>query len=473
MGNFLAPTSLLLTIPLSIFLFAKFPTRQAALLLLFGSMLFLPVGVNFDPPLVPPLDKDSIPALCALVGVFVTAPERVRAARLGRGIDVLGIISILGVFGTFWTNRDPLQYGPLSLPGLAFGDWISDSAGLFFVRLAPFLLGRLLMRSAEDARALMRALTIGGVIYIPFILIELRMSPQFQNWVYGFLASQFLQSIREGGGYRPIVFMGHGLALALFMWASVFGAWTLVRTKETVLGRPAKSFALAVTVTITLLKSLGALIYAIVTVPLSWWSSPKAQMRIARVLALIVVLYPLLRATGVFPVQQISDYAARYSQDRAGSLQFRFDNEDKLLAKALERPVFGWGGWGRGRVFNEEGRDTSVTDGLWVIFMGAGGAVLFVCQFGLMLVPIFMASKRLGQLSPSDQSMLAGASILSIIHSVDLLPNSGYANMPMFLAGTVAGLAQGMKPAGARAAIPASPRAIGYSGAPPMAARVR
>ena len=53
-------------------------------------------------------------------------------------------------------------------------------------------------------------------------------------------------------------------------------------------------------------------------------------------------------------------------EDRAGSLEFRLDNEDMLIARAMQRPLFGWGGWGRARVHDEDGKDISVTDGLWI-----------------------------------------------------------------------------------------------------------
>ena len=37
---------------------------------------------------------------------------------------------------------------------------------------------------------------------------------------------------------------------------------------------------------------------------------------------------------------------------------------------ALDRPVFGWGGWGRSRLHDDQGRDVSVTDGLCIISAG-------------------------------------------------------------------------------------------------------
>ena len=50
--------------------------------------------------------------------------------------------------------------------------------------------------------------------------------------------------------------------------------------------------------------------------------------------------------------------------DRAGSVQFRLDNENMLAKKAMQQPLFGWGGWNRARVFDESGNDLTVTDGV-------------------------------------------------------------------------------------------------------------
>ena len=40
------------------------------------------------------------------------------------------------------------------------------------------------------------------------------------------------------------------------------------------------------------------------------------------------------------------------NEERAHSLEYRLENEDLLIAKALQRPIFGWGGWGRNCVYD-------------------------------------------------------------------------------------------------------------------------
>ena len=89
--------------------------------------------------------------------------------------------------------------------------------------------------------------------------------------------------------------------------------------------------------------------------------------------------------------------AAMIDTDRATSLKTRFDNEDLLLQRASQRFLFGWGRWGRARVYDEEsGKDMSITDGRWIITIGQFGLFGFVAEFGLLILPVFRAASALG-----------------------------------------------------------------------------
>ena len=60
---------------------------------------------------------------------------------------------------------------------------------------------------------------------MPLCLYEIRMSPQLHYLVYGFYPSFFGMSVRFGG-YRPTVFLQHGLAVGMWMTsASLVGVW--------------------------------------------------------------------------------------------------------------------------------------------------------------------------------------------------------------------------------------------------------
>ena len=58
---------------------------------------------------------------------------------------------------------------------------------------------------------------------------EVRMSPQLHSSMYGFRPFRFDQAYRWGG-YRPSVFMQHGIALGLFMASCTLVAFWLWRS---------------------------------------------------------------------------------------------------------------------------------------------------------------------------------------------------------------------------------------------------
>jgi hypothetical protein len=435
--------ALLLVVPATIWAFASLSPQRAVLALLFGSVLFLPELANFDAPLIPPLDKRSIPALCMLVAVFFTARRELQAAKIGRGIDWLMIAVLIGIIGTTLGNPDLLAYGKARIVGYELRDIPSESVRAVLGTLAPFLLGRVLFRNSQNAEDVLRGLVLAGLVYSPFVLLEIRLSPQLHGWVYGYSQHSFAQTVRSGG-WRPMVFMAHGLALALFVCATSLAAWTMSRSRLTLFGWPARYFAIWLSALLVLVNSLGALVYAVVATPLLWLVKPRTQLLIAAALAVATALYPVARATKSFPTQELVDFSATISQERASSLKFRFDNEDVLLEKALERPWFGWGGNARYRVFNEVGMDVSVTDGAWIIILGAYGIVGFAARFALLLLPIIMALRRIGQVSPERQPLLSGLALIATIYSIDLLPNGFFNELPLFMSGVVAGLAQGM-----------------------------
>jgi hypothetical protein len=437
-----AQLALLLTPLFALWAFAKYKPSKAILIVMFGCVLFLPEKTSFQVPAAPPLDKQSIPLLCMLVGVLVTGRREIVAARPGRGIDLCIVGMLAGCVGTMLTNPESLRYGPTLLPGLTRSDLISDWVYTLLHVATPFLLGRLFFRDAADARALLSALVIAALVYTPFILIELRLSPQFHYWVYGFGQQTFVES-KRGGGWRPVVFMRHGLALALFISAAALAAWALAKQRYRITRLPPGIIAAWLSALLAMMNSMGAFIYGAIAVPIAWLTKPKSQLRFALVVAILIALYPTLRITGVFPAQDLVDLSARHSQERAWSLAVRFANEDAFLHRALLKPLFGWGGWARGHVWNQEGKDDSILDGGWLAMLQRGFVELSL-DACLLLLPVVMAFRKVDRVAKVDQPLLAGAAMVSVFYSLDLLPNGIFNRLPMFLAGALAGLAQGM-----------------------------
>ena len=102
-----------------------------------------------------------------------------------------------------------------------------------------------------------------------------------------------------------------------------------------------------------------------------------------------------LRATGTWDGQNLIDAAKKVtgSEERVGSLSFRLYNENLLVEKARLRLVFGWAGYQRSFVTDEQGRFISVPDGMWILTLGKNGL------FGLLA---FCSQRAARSLSVSD-----------------------------------------------------------------------
>src|SRR6185295_4635995 len=241
---------------------------------------------------------------------------------------------------------------------------------------------------------LMKAFVVGGLVYLPLVVFELRASPQLHAWVYGYHQHSWLQVLRDGA-YRPMVFMHHGPALALFLATTSLLGFGLAKARDKLRGFSVFPCAVALSVVLALSHSLGALVFLVALVPLVWLTSPRMQLRVAVLLAALVMFYPMLRAYDWFPTKGILEIARSISEDRAGSLAFRFDNEDIALRRALTRPVFGWGGFERIFVFDEESGDSiSTLDGAWLITYCSTGVLGFIARFGLLTWPVWLAFRR-------------------------------------------------------------------------------
>jgi hypothetical protein len=121
-------------------------------------------------------------------------------------------------------------------------------------------------------------------------------------------------------------------------------------------------------------------------------------------------------------------------------------NEDVLLRKAVERPWFGWGWWGRKRVFDAQGTDLTVTDGEWIIHLGQGGILKFLISFGLLLYPVWRVNKLLRTHPQRPQAeVLTTAALLLAVLGVDLIPNATSNGFGYVLAGSLSATCAGLQ----------------------------
>jgi hypothetical protein len=461
-------------------LFARLSPAKALVWSVVAGYLLLPEQVSYNVTALPSLSKQSVIVASALLFALLFDRERSAAGTqriwIPRSAAVRTLILLLLALPLITTlvNGDATRIGERIIPGLRLYD-----AGAFFYgqmwKLLPLLLAWRYLGDRTGHRIVLRALAAAAVAYSGPIIVELVMSPQMNRWVYGFYQFSFVQVYR-GGGYRPVVFLEHGLWTALFVAMGLIGAAALWR----IASGQARLLWAGVTAWLGLVlvasNSLGALIIGALFAPVSRAAGASAQFVTAAAVAAVILTYPMLRSLDFVPTGPILAAAARIDPGRAGSLGYRFDNEDILLARANQRPLFGWGGWGRARVYDENsGRDLSVTDGRWVIIFGFYGWAGYIAEYGLLTAPLFLALRRRRYLRNSPET--AGLCLVLAANLVDTIPNATVTPVTWLAAGAILGLverstselAQGAEPGRAAADPARRPRmrpAIGALGDP-------
>jgi hypothetical protein len=422
------------------------PLPEAISIVILGGLLFLPSNFALKIAMVPAFDKNSVPNFCALVGCILVAKRR-KVARSRFGIiEILLIMYLIGPVITSIANNDSLIFGDRIVPGVGYYDGISAFLSQLII-FVPFLVGRRFFQKESENEAILRVLVIAGFIYSFLMLFEIRMSPQLSNWIYGFFPSNMNTEVRYGG-FRPVVFMKNGLAAAFFMTTTFLASLVFWRAKMPILPLPLPAGISAYFgIVIILCKSAGALVYAVTAGLAIRWLTPKVQLGLAVLLVSIGLVYPVLRAFNSFPNELLIEVANSFSEERADSLKTRFDQERLLIERASQRMVFGWGRYGRNRIYEDDtGKDVSITDGAWIQTLGQFGMVGFLAQFGLLSLPVFRAfTVRRSVRSGPNALFLAALALIVALNLIEQLPNSSISSWNWLLAGALLGRTEYLK----------------------------
>ena len=446
------PTFALLIWPLvAIAAFRVASVPVAILVTVIGGYLFLPPGFGFDFPVLPSYDKVNMPALVALVlAAMALSARRPPAVRPGwLPTDWVGRVLIMLLFvsaiATPLTNMDS-PVGPTG-PLRPLGAYDAGAGVLrVLMWLLPFFVARKFLSGPGDARVILVGFAVFGLIYSLLALYEVRMSPQLNRMVYGYFPHSWVQHLR-GGGFRPLVFLNHGLWLGIFFCMATLAAFGCWRSDSS---RTRARWLIAgvwLVMTLVLARSLGALMIFAVLLPLVLFARPKMQLLVAAVVGVMIVTYPALRGGGLVPIEAVSTFAERINPDRAASFRFRLQSEDLILARANEIPLFGWGIFGRSVVQDEFGGNISVNDGYWTIAIGQGGWARYATEFGLLAGAIVLLAwrTRKSQVDPAT----AALALVMTANLVDLIPNATLTPMTWLLAGALWGRLEAIREADA------------------------
>ncbi|MEG4074117.1 O-antigen ligase domain-containing protein [Microcoleus sp. Pol14C2] len=374
----LIPLAMFGFIPVVFYLFVRFPAQRAVIISFVAAWLFLPQA-SYPIPSLPPYTKISAACYGILLGTLIYDTARLTSFKPG-WLDVPMVIYCLcPIFSQVSNGGSP----------------ISPTINQIVTWGLPYFLGRLYVGNLDGLRQLAIGIFAGGLAYIPFTLVEGVRGPILHQMIYGVNAFDDWGQARRLGGWRPVVFMQHGLMVGLWMMtAALIAVWLWqTGTLKKFMGRNIKTLAIILTIAFFLCRSTGA--YSLFVMALLVLYSAKFFRTSLPLLFIIgyIVFYLYVAASGQFSSKDVIGFINQvFGEERAASLKFRFDNEEILGEKARQRFMFGWGDSGGNRVYNEYGDDVSVTDSLWIIAFGVNGAVGLVSLFSSLLLPVIVFS---------------------------------------------------------------------------------
>ena len=296
---------------------------------------------------------------------------------------------------------------------------------------------------------MVKAFIVSGLVYVPFVLIEMRLSPQLHRWVYGYHQHLFEQTARFGF-WRPMVFMQHGLMVAFWMASIAIMSFWMWRTgsvkalshKWLPFEIPFSWITVLFAVITAFMVSVNAWVafaVGVLTLLASTWLRTRWLLA---ALILAVPLYALLQSLSVWPTELSVDFVTGLlGQERAQSLEFRYFNEEYLTDHALEQPIFGWAGWGRQHVeINDYGLRT-VADSLWVTFLGKFGTIGLVSLMLTILLPaiVFVVRYPTWLWIHPTLAPAAALSVTLVLYMLDGLLNAMINPLFMLTAGAILG----------------------------------
>lgn len=415
-------------IPVVLYFFSRFPPQRAVIVSFIVAWLFLPL-VSFPIPPFPPYTKMAATCYGVLLATFIFDTERFSSFKPG-WLDLPMLIWCLC---------------PIASQITTGGSPISPTFNQIVTWGVPYLLGRIYLNNLEGLRQLAMGIFSGCLVYIPFCLLENVKGPILHPMFYGFQVFLDWNQARRYGGWRPVVFMSHGLMVGVWMMTgALIGIW-LWRTGvlKKLWGIPVNVLAIALTISFVLCLSTGAYVLLLLGIAILFTAK---QIRTALPLLLLIVgmsFYLYQGVTGTVSSEQITTSLSQvFEPDRISSLVFRLENEELLGQRARQRIMFGWGDSGTNRI-SIDGQKELVTDSLWILTFGVNGLVGLISLMASMLLPVVSFCLLRYPASTWSHRKVAPAAVLAIalvLYMLDCILNAMVNPVFALISGGIAGL---------------------------------
>jgi hypothetical protein len=417
-----------------IVLFLSMHPRRAVIVGVLGAWMFLPMA-SYRLPGLPDITKMSTTCAGIVLGAMLVDMRPFMRLRWS-WVDMFMMVWLLV----------PLASSTSAGYGLYEG--ISGAIDQTIWWGLPYLAGRLYFGNVDGLRELAVGIFIGGLLYTPLVLFEVRMSPQLHRWVYGFYQHEFYQSWR-GDGWRPTVFMQHGLAVAMFMsTAAVCGLWLWwVGRLRVMRGMPVWILAFGLVCVSAACRSSYALILMILGIAVLVTSRYLRTRALLAAIILIAPAYIVARTVGGWDAGLLQTVSSAMGDGRQGSLGTRLHSEDICW-----HWLHGHEALGRGRFDGIQATvptgDKFIPDGMWIIALAKNGLIGTAAMFGVLLLPFarLLSKFRTKELFSAE---FAGALVMGTVlalYALDCLLNAMLNPIYLLAAGGLSGFMRPLAP---------------------------
>ena len=395
--------------PVAVALRAVLNPRTGTVLVAMLGWMFLPQA-GFKIPGVPltATNKMGVMALSMLLAAAVY--DQAKFARFR--------FSLIDLAAVGWLVA-PLVTG--AMVGAAWEEAVGFTLQHATVWVVPYFVGRIVLSESGSLRSVLWVVVVCAAAYAPLCWIEMRFSPQLHNWAYGFQQQAFVQA-RRGDGFRPMVFMQHGLAVALFMSMGTVAAFALWMSETKRARLHAGLAAVVLGATLVGCKSFGAMALGAGGIGVLLACRALNATWPLALLALVPMVYVVARTAGGWSGEELVSLVSMLS-DRDESLGVRLRSEASVWEALGPNRLFGVL---RFSLFKDIDEGTSVfADGLWLIALNRTGIVGLCVLFGLMVLPSLAALRRVAGQGGQwvERVPVVGAVYLAIMMSFDNLAN--------------------------------------------------
>jgi hypothetical protein len=353
---------------------------KALLITVIGGLLFLPATV-ITIPIIPEYTKNTSISLAVLFGIIFRTYRGNTVVDINRRDIPILLFCLVSPFMSAVTND------------LRVVDGLAISLNRIVEWGIVYWAGRKLIRTRQDIQQLGLAMIVGGLIYVPLGLFEVRMSPQLSNMIYGFFPHSFLQHFRYGG-FRPVAFMSHGLMFSLWIATAFTLAYWYLRetTTKRILGVPLGLVATLLLLMGILARSANGWIFIFFGLLSVFIYRKFKSIIIFEFYIYFVFIYIFARTTDVLSSAFIESMASIvFDDERVSSLAVRLVQEQLFGNRAFERPLFGWAWMGRAWPIDSlTGRIAiPMVDSLFIVTLGTSGFFGLIALYsGLLVGPL-------------------------------------------------------------------------------------